>query len=200
MEVAAYNENYISNYIPHSYINYNDLITIDNSHKDFWCNFGKETCNLDRWCWYCFTIIQNSFGKTKANFMFYKIRELFVSLRSFLDDLVNEYYPLSINTINDKPITHIFYNNEDIIEYSILLKYRRKKYINQNQKVYITSFIERINQYYNFIYNNIDKLVEKYKIQYISEIKKDIIKTIKNIKKNCDRLAIIMNDIQIVED
>lgn len=200
MEVAAYNENYISNYIPDSYINYNDLITIDNSHKDFWCNFGKETCNLDYWSLYCCRIIQNSFGKTKFKSVFDKILKSFGSLQSDLDNLVCEYYPLSITTINNIKITSIFYSIEDIIEYPILLKYRRKKYINQNQKVYITSFIERINQYNNFIYNNIDKLVEKYKIQYISQIKKNIIKTIKNIKKNCDRLAIIMNDIQIVED
>lgn len=187
-------------YTPHCYINYDDFMTIDNSHETFWCNFGKETCNLNRWCWYSYTIIQNSFGKTKFKSVFDKILKSFQSLRCDLDSLVCEYYPLSKNTINDKPITQLFYNNDDIIQYPILFEYKQKKYINQNQKVYITTFIERTNEYYNFIYNNIDKLVEKYKIKYICEIKKDIIKTIKNIKKNCDRLSIIMNDIQIVED
>ena len=181
-----------------------EFIKPDNGIDSFWINLGKETCNLYQWSYYIYKILQNSFGKKKFEFVFNKIYTEFISLRHRLDDLVCEYYPLSITTINDISIVSIFSSNSDIIEYPILHIYNRKKYINENQRVYITTFIERINQYYNFIYNNIDKLVEKYKKQYIKKqnickINRDIIKTIKEIKKNCNRLAIMMNDIEVKE-
>jgi hypothetical protein len=98
-------------------IDYSDeFIKIDSCIDSFWINLGKETCNLEQWSYYIYEILQNSFGKKKFNFIFDKIYTKFISLRFDLDSLVNEYYPLSINTINDRAIVSIFYNNSDIIE------------------------------------------------------------------------------------
>ena len=197
MEVAK--EVISIDYIPKSYITDEIYREITNCDENIWINLGKETCNLDRWSWYCFFIIQNSFGKTKAKSMFYNISKSFESLQSNLDDLVCVHYPLSISTINNIPITHIFYRIENIIQYPILLEYRRKKYINIDQKVYIITFIERMNEFLKIINDNIDKLVEKFDKKYINIKKNNILKLIEKIKENCDRLAIIINDIQIID-
>ena len=184
-------------------VNYDsDFINIDSCIDTFWINLGKETCNLDMWSWYCYDIFQKSFGKTRFKFV-YDIRyKLFINLKDELDKLVCNYYPRNITSIENIPLIHIFYNNYDIIKYPVRNIDKSKKYITTDEQIYIMTFIKRINVYLKYIENNIDKFsinlnIYNYTSKEVANIKKNIIKTISKIKKKCDKLSIIMNDIQV---
>ena len=185
-------------------INYNDeFIRIDSCIDSFWINFGKETCNLIRWSWYCFDILARSFGKT--NFMFlYDMDKYFKDLRSILYGIFCSNYPKNITSIQNVPILTIFYSNYDIIEYPMKDIDIYRKYITKDERKYIMTFIKRINVYFKYIENNIDIFSINLKFYYstieeIADKKKDIIKTISKIETKSNKLTMMMNDIKVKE-
>lgn len=187
-------------------INYNDeFIKPDNNIDDYWINLGIETCNLYNWSRYCHSILVTSFGSTKFNFLYNMIQEYFGTLRSYLDDIVCGNYPKNINSIQNVLITNIFLHNPNIIEYPTRNSDKLRKYITKDEKKYIMTFIKRINVYLKYIENNIDILflinLKFYNStnKEIANRKKDIIKEVLKIKKRCDKLTIMMNNIEVME-
>lgn len=178
-----------------------EFINIDGCIDSFWINLGKETCNLYYWSRYSFYILLKQFGETKFKFLD-NTDKLFINLKDQLHKLVSNYYSINIYSIENIYINEIFYNNYDIIKYPVRYNNRRKKYITRDEQIYIMTFIERIKVYCKYIENNIDKFsinlnIYNYTSKEVANIKKNIIKTISEIKKKCDKLSIIMNDIQV---
>lgn len=160
---------------------------------EFWIKLGIETCNIYRWNENCMFIIQNAFGKTKRR-QFVALAKQLLLLQSFLDDLVcNSYRSIRSIKYDNREIrtNNIFYNMADIIEYPVNTY---KKTITLQDKKYIINFIERTNNYLNFLEENIDNLpvnVENFKEKsFYNTTIKNIKQQIKQIKKigYCDKI------------
>lgn len=160
---------------------------------EFWIKLGIETCNICKWNENCMLLIQNLFSKKKST-LFVSLNKRLRALRTLLDDLVCFSYPLSINSIKynnrEIPIIHIFYNISDINNYPVNTN---KKIITLQDKKYIINFIERTNNYLNFLEKNIDNLPVNIKNYERKSLYNEIIKKIKQqIKKigYCDIISL----------
>ena len=165
----------------------------------FWVKLGRETCNLFKWVDFSMNIIYSGFGKTSpyykclysvSNVLNSKTSSLtFNTLRSKLDDMVCEYYPLNISKISNIEITSIFYNNSDCINYpyETSSKKRFPKVIKKAEKEYILNLIQRLSQYKYYIENYvINKILPERK-----DIHKELIKCINKFGKSINNLRII---------
>ena len=165
----------------------------------FWVRLGRETCNLFKWVDFSMNIIYSGFGKTSPYYKcFYSVSNVlnsktssltFNKLRSKLDDMVCEYYPLNISKISNIEITSIFYNNSDCINYPYETpsKKRFPKVIKKAEKEYILNLIQRLRQYKYYIENYvINKILPERK-----DIHKELINCINKFGKSIDNLRII---------
>lgn len=187
-------------------------IDVNGDENIFWTELGIETCNLDRWSWYCFDILQQSFGKTYTKSIGNLHCELFIHLRGKLDSLICWNYPQSVHSIrsiygDEVPITHVFYRSDTINEYDVtyfcILGRKWKKSITSRDKIYIETFLERMNVYLDYLEAN----VNHFPINNVYGISKqtrkskinEIINCMKKMKKIVDKMSAMIVDISIEE-
>ena len=182
-------------------------LDVNDNENIFWTELGIETCNLDKWSWYCFNILQQSFGKTYTKSIRDLHGNLFIHLRGYLDSLICWNYPGNIHNIksisgDNIDITHVFYNSNIIEEYDITYRYRfggkLAKTISSRDKQYIATFIERMNIYLEYLETNINKFPVNNVYNISKQTRKlkinTILKTINKMKKIIDKMtSIIVN-------
>jgi len=68
------------------------LLPSKNDHA-FWFKLGRETCNLDSWCFYCFLIIQENYCKSdpRAKSLL-ALGDTFFDIKGVLDDFLLSSY------------------------------------------------------------------------------------------------------------
>jgi hypothetical protein len=184
-------------YIPVSRIE--NLIIPNEGHQidvdSFWIDLGYETCNLRKMSWYCFDILQQSFGKTEYK---HWLTIKWSALISELDNLVLMNYPRSILQIKDIPIIQIFYDCKDLIEYPILIKGDQpyRKNITQQDRIYIELFLQRLDVYLKYIDNNILNIfIYNNKNLHSKSYKTNIKNIVQKFQKKRERMVQDINQI-----
>lgn len=150
-------------------------------HKDktFWFKLGRETCNLRRWSWYCYSILQQNFGKSSEYTKNFDLIHTFISIQGKLDSILMKSYRWDEDSSfahslmeyigTDKPmrITDVFYNigNFEPPPFSpsnpIPLEGKKfRKTLTTDQVNFINAFKLRLNnyiEYLKFIKENIER-------------------------------------------
>lgn len=126
---------------------------------------------------FCFYILQESFGKTKARQCCY-FEEKFIQLRGTLDDLICRNYTFGQYVLNQHK-SEIFYCTETLRNYPV--SYTKTLPTTQDT-IYIFSFLEKLDVYLNFLENNVCKFpVSKHK--YNGDLYKRILQIVFQLKK-----------------
>ena len=199
----------------------NKFLNPEDSIPIFWINLGTETCNLEKWCMYCYYIILRSFGTSHKYSKLFNT-EPFTYLQGPLDAFVCGYYPYNVDYIhineniaqkmtdanwrfgkNELPITNIFYRTNTIKEYPVKDSYVKdklyKKTLTTSDLKYILIFIKRLSIYLNYLTNMVNKLPYHMRNYEHDKYQKNRLeKIIRKLKKKCDKMNIV-NDITIKE-
>ena len=196
------------------------LINPEDSIIDFSIKLSIEHCNIKRWYWYCYSILYNSFGASHRYFKLFILDTYFTELSSLLDSLIHNYFSLNQEYIvidnnilldeinknrmekysNKIKICNLFYFMDTIKKYEIKTNISNKynKYLSNDEKKYITNFVDRTNLYLNYLEDSLNILInikstkEYNKHNYIIELNKIILELKKKLTK-----FIILNDITV---
>lgn len=178
------------------------------SKDEFWANLGAETCNLQMMGLQCYIILENGFGRSGSITKYFGkligLKGLFCKIQYILDVAICSAYPMNVHSIDTrhgkKPITQVFYSNQDKIEpFPTRYKKRGSKCRNSltTQEIqYITTFISRMNDYIAYIERNINDFpdVKNYDAK---DVKKFIAsKTFKTKLSNLQKI----HDVNVVDE
>ena len=194
--------------IINSYIDTN-LSADENNIESFWIKLGIETCNLQDLLWSCVEILQSAnFTKSSKEIRYLiRLHEQTRDIRYILNEIIFKYYP-SHNTItynnNQIDILNVFNGELSQIDreyclygssfkFTLMSKYQKtyKKKLMENHKGFITTILNRMHAYVNYLESNFEKF-PNYKI-YSSIYKKNYKKNINNLSKHMEKESIITN-------
>jgi hypothetical protein len=129
------------------------FVVFKNDPDLFWYTLGQETCNLYRWNHYACMYACHAFGKSSKIAKHVDMYSIFINLMGDLDRLLCAYFDIESDEENafrkrfyNIPITNVFYNNRTIQDPPKPGK-RFKKYFEEYEQVYITTFLSRFKEY-----------------------------------------------------
>tara|TARA_Y100000817_G_scaffold307077_1_gene293076 strand:+ start:751 stop:1476 length:726 start_codon:yes stop_codon:yes gene_type:complete len=184
------------------YISLNDMSEED--HVKYWYKLGRETNNLRMWRYACTKIMEKSFGISHENNKELK-KMSFQSFKGYLEDymvknLKNWDEIKTYEKVGKKDYADMFYggNNDDFYENVsgyMIFKRPYRKFITLKEKWFMLRFIERLNEYLDYVDDNI---LQNKDILHIGKYSKtDLTRSIKRLRHNNKKFLVTVQNITI---
>jgi len=192
----------IVDYIPKSVILHdtlqNNFLKYEDDQDLYWFSLGREICNL----WHIFSkssqILCWSFGVTSKIYKLCNFDDIFTVLKGTLDSLIiTNYYDCKKDIYNNElckrfnihSLMSVFYGNADEEIKRPESTERRKKYLTDFERRYISIFIQRFREYIEHINDSLPNIPNT-RIRYINKIKT----TNKRAITKLDKLTVELNN------
>lgn len=169
-----------------------------------WLKLGRETCNMFKWTWYCYDILQWKYGKShKVSQSFHSLFDFFVIIKGGLDSYLlaayaradEEEFLKTLRAYTDGPryTTDVFYNIGNIEEPKLEThkSMRFSKTLSSEENAYITEYQSRLKKYIEYL-----KFVEPYlaKVGFVQcETHRTFPKSIEKLKKLSEKISSLCN-------